>query len=149
MRYCDSHRLSIMVGLLSIMGVLCCASGCTKQKRPVQIVTSEIELTDTRLHPPVQYDAVNYSLQGRVTNHSDHTLTNLYLKLKLKDCRSDGACDTVGEDSITANLSVPPGQTRSINELVRFLDFPKPRGQLQWHLSYSSDSQVFVSAMNR
>ena len=147
--YRHRHPLRVMVRLLSIMGALWYANGCTQQTKTIRIDSHDIVLAETRLHPPVRYDAVNYSLQGRVTNHSDRPLTQLYLKLKLQDCRREGDCDTVGEDAITANLSVPPGQTRSLNQLVRFLNFPKPLGQLQWHLSYSTDNQTFLSATSR
>lgn len=149
MIHCDRDNLLDMVRMLTIMVTLWSVSGCAEQTKPVQIATSEIELSDTRLHPAVQYDSVNYSLQGRVTNNSVHTLTKLYMKIKLQDCRRDGPCDTVGEDSVSTNLSLPPGQTRSVNELVRFLDFPKPRGQLQWYLSYSTDDHTFMTAERR
>ena len=73
-------------------------------------------------------------LTARVRNRSRYTLTNLSLRVIVRDCEPDGKqCITVGESNASQYLTIPPGQTRAMNASVYFSDLPKLR---KWHWDF-------------
>ena len=73
-------------------------------------------------------------LTARVTNRSRYTLTNLSLRVIVRDCEPDGKqCITVGEDTASEYFTIPPGQTRALDTPVRFNNLPKLR---KWHWNF-------------
>jgi len=97
-----------------------------------RIKSSEIGLKDLKLDG-VPYGPVGeYNVTGRVTNGSKYPLTALVLKITLTDNYPDGNLEIIGEERVTFNVTVPPYQTRNIQQYVWFRNFPKPAGKYQF-----------------
>jgi hypothetical protein len=99
-----------------------------------RIQFSEVELVDLGLQPRYKYtQSGSYTLVGRVRNGSaQYTLSQIRLKLTMRDCTEPAGCETVGEVDESIYLSVPPGQARDLDEFVDFSGLGQPRGKHQW-----------------
>jgi len=99
-----------------------------------RVKPQEVEFTDMRLGRS-QYGS-SYQLTGRVRNLSTtYSISSLTLRIVLRDCITPQDCSTVGDRNEYVIVSVPPGQTRGVDELVYFSDVPAFRGSFAW--SYS------------
>ena len=75
----------------------------------------------------------SYTLSGRLRNLSArYGLSELRLKITMRDCVAPANCETVGEAEQPMYKSVPPGQGRDINEFVHFRDLGPARGKHEW-----------------
>ena len=61
-----------------------------------------------------------------------YTLSEVRLKLTMRDCRKPKDCEVVGETVESLYTSVPPGQARDLDEHVLFSAMRQPRGTYQW-----------------
>lgn len=127
-----------VLGLLGVLVALAVVGGAYLYQRnkkeqeaeALRISRDQVELVD--LQPPPQY-AGSYKLAGRVRNKSQRfTLTELTLKISLRDCVAPGSCETIGETVETAWVSVPPQQARGLDEYVLFSNLAPSRGNLEW-----------------
>lgn len=96
-----------------------------------RIAIAEVQLIDLLLQPG--YSSGVYTLVGRLRNGSaQYSLTSLRLKLTMQDCADLTGCETVGEVVESIYASVPPGQSRDLNEFVSFTGLGRARGKHQW-----------------
>jgi hypothetical protein len=96
-----------------------------------RVKASEVEISDLRLGR-AQYGS-SYQLTGRVRNLSPRfTVTSLRLRVLLQDCLAANDCSTVGDSTAYVSLSVPPSQTRAIDDSVHSSDVPPLRGTFRW-----------------
>lgn len=82
-----------------------------------QITREQIEFRSLRMGvggPLVQ-------LQGRVSNNNPtHTLTQVEMRLRVIECDASFRCDTLGDQTESIAVSVPPNQSREISHDVFF-----------------------------
>jgi cell division protein FtsL len=96
-----------------------------------RITPSEVEFVDLTLRP--SQGTGSYTLLGRVRNRSArYALSELRVKITMRDCVAPANCETVGEVEQPMYLNVPPGQARDLNEFVHFRDLGQPRGKHEW-----------------
>ena len=96
-----------------------------------RVKANEVELSDLRLDRP-QYGS-SYQLTGRVRNRSERfEIGSLRLRVVLQDCLGANDCSIVGDTIAWVFVSVPPGQTRAIDDSVHFSDVPPFRGNFAW-----------------
>lgn len=97
-----------------------------------RIAANEVDLIELRLLPQT-YSPESFELVGRIRNKSArYTLTDLRLRITMKDCLAANQCETVGESSAWLFQDVPPGQSREIKDSVYFRNLGKPRGKFEW-----------------
>ncbi|HYA47100.1 MAG TPA: hypothetical protein VEF92_06060 [Burkholderiales bacterium] len=95
-----------------------------------RIATTDVQLTETRL---IVRSPGAYTLTGRLRNGSaQFSIESLQIRLTLRDCVSKNRCETIGETTQPLSVSVPPGQTRGVEERVYFSDLPSLKGNLEW-----------------
>jgi Ca2+/Na+ antiporter len=75
-----------------------------------------------------------WRVRGNVANRSSRALSGFKLKIMVRDCPAGSSCVTIGEDLVSAYVSVPPGQKRSFDQSVRLYDMPTPT-KLEWGYS--------------
>jgi hypothetical protein len=96
-----------------------------------RIKLNEVELVDLVLRPG--HSTGSYTLVGRIRNQStQYTLSEVRLKLTMRDCKGSNDCEIVGETKESLYTSVPPGQARDLDEYVHFSGMRQPRGKYQW-----------------
>jgi hypothetical protein len=96
------------------------------------IAPTEIQFDDFSLIPE-KYMTDSFHLLGRIKNKSrQHTLQDLRLKVIMRDCIKPSACEIVGEAETRILATVPPGQSRDINESLYFANIAKPKGEYKW-----------------
>jgi hypothetical protein len=94
-----------------------------------RVTDTEVQLTELRLVPGYG----SYTLVGRLRNSSARfSIQSLQLRVTLRDCVSKNQCETIGQATPYLSLSVPPGQTRGVEERLYFSSLPKIRGNLEW-----------------
>ena len=54
-------------------------------------------------------------LKGNVTNNSKYRLGSLGFIVRIEDCPPQKGCITIGQESVRAVVSVPPGQMRAFS----------------------------------
>jgi curved DNA-binding protein CbpA len=86
------------------------------------------------------YDYKSGMFEGRVANHSAHTLSSFFVSIRVLDCVS--SCATVVDRTLLVDVRVPPGQSRDfysgpIASLPNPNDIPVIRGaaRYQWALT--------------
>ena len=95
-----------------------------------RVTNKDVYLTELRLVPRSP-DA--YTLVWRLRNGSSQfSIQSLQIRLKLRDCVSKNQCETIGETTQYLSLSVPPGQTRGVDERIYFSSVPRLKGNLEW-----------------
>lgn len=95
-----------------------------------RIANTDVHLTETRL---IVRSPGSYTLIGRLRNgSSQYSIQSLRVRLTLRDCVSKTKCDAIGETTQSLSISVPPGQTRGVEERVYFSNLPGLKGNLQW-----------------
>ena len=102
-----------------------------------RIPVSQLSLEGLSLDTSGSY---GYSLSGRIKNNSPtSTLTQARLLVTFQDCTveaSTSGCLTIGEESLTAYVNVPPGQARDFKQSIVFQGVtPRAKGRLVWHCS--------------
>jgi hypothetical protein len=75
-----------------------------------------------------------WRVRGNVTNRSSRALSGFKLKITVRDCPAGSSCVTIGEDVVSAYVTVPPSQKRSFDQSVRLWDMPTPT---KWDWGYS------------
>ena len=107
------------------------ANRIEREAARARIQRSEVSCDDLELQPG--YGSAAYRLLGRIRNKSQrYTLTELKLKLTMRDCNAQGDCETVGETEESIYVTIPPGQARDLDEYVYFSHLGQLRGRLQW-----------------
>ena len=78
-------------------------------------------------------DEWDYS--GRATNNSDKSITDLKIRITLRDCEAGQTppddCVVIGDRADLLSTNIPPRQARDFSEKVTF-DNATPRGELNW-----------------
>jgi hypothetical protein len=100
-----------------------------------RVPKDRVELTDLRMNI-----GGSGHLSGRVRNNdTTHTITGFALRLRIQDCEppvkpgaEPGRCDTVGDETRTVYMSVPPNQVREIREWVSFSNLGAERPGRTW-----------------
>jgi len=96
-----------------------------------RIKPNEVELVDLAFRPGS--GTGSYTLVGRTRNRStQYTLSEVRLRLTMRDCTGSNDCEIVGETEKSLYTSVPPGQARDLDEYVHFSGMRQPRGKYQW-----------------
>lgn len=104
-----------------------------------RISREEIQLSDFKLSK----SAYKHQISGRIKNNSSKfTLSELGLKITLKDCIEDTSsteskCDIVGQSDTAIDTTVPPGQARDFSRNVDFDSETRIRGKLSWYYTVS------------
>lgn len=97
-----------------------------------RITRNEIELADLTLGKD-RVSPSGYTLRGRVRNRSaNHSLTDLTIRLTMKDCAEPTKCEVVGQTEERIHVTVPPGQARDLYEYVYFSNLGSARGKHEW-----------------
>jgi len=95
-----------------------------------RLTRKDVHLTELQLIPR---SPGSYTLVGRLQNGSaQFSIQSLQIRLTLRDCVSENQCETIGETTQHVSLSVPPGQTRGVEERVYFSSLPSLKGNLEW-----------------
>ena len=81
------------------------------------ISATDIALADVQLKKESSW----WVLKGNVTNNSKYTLGSLGFIVRIEDCPPQKGCITIGQESVLATVSVPPGQMRAFSS--RAMDF--------------------------
>jgi hypothetical protein len=103
-----------------------------KHRMPI----ADLQLEDMLLQPTYS----SYKLIGRARNNSTrYTTTQAEIQLTLRDCIQEN-CDVIGQQTETVYLSVPPQQSRGIDQYVLFSSLPTLRGKLAWDYRVTSIS---------
>lgn len=121
--------VGVLVSLALIWYFIHQQEGEASKKR---ITANEVDLIDLRLSPQT-YSHESFELVGRIRNKSArYTLTDLRLRITVKDCLAANQCETIGESSAWLFISVPSGQSRGIKKSVYFSNLGEPRGLFEW-----------------
>lgn len=79
------------------------------------------------------------AVTGTLKNNSPlYTLRTVTLAYRVQDCPRDeqaprSQCETVGQETRTAYVSVPPGQIREFRSSVSFPNMPPIKGRIVWN----------------
>jgi hypothetical protein len=92
------------------------------------ISPSELVLSDATLSRSL----ASWELKGLIKNNSTHTVPALWLKVTVRDCPSDSACVTIGEEIKRIVINISPAQTRIIDEGDLFSEEMFIPKKLQW-----------------
>ena len=96
-----------------------------------RISPAEIQFDNLRLAP--SYSAESFRLVGRIKNKSQSfSLRDMRIKITMRDCIKPGECEIVGESTAWTFATIPPGQSRDIDESVHFSNLAKPKGKYEW-----------------
>lgn len=72
-------------------------------------------------------------LQGRVSNNNPiYTLTQVEMRLRVLECDASFRCDTLGDQTESIAVSVPPQQSREISHDVFFSGLGAARLRRSW-----------------
>ncbi len=136
------YLLAALVGIVAIIALYLVNASSENQKKAEaakhRMSASDLAIQDTTLSSP----AGNYSsqLSGRVRNLSPrYTLTNLQMRVVVQDC-VDAICDTVGDETESIYVRVPPGQVRDFGHSFYFPNVARFRGKWQWNYTVQSVS---------
>ena len=58
--------------------------------------------------------------------------------MTVRDCPAEGECETVGDKAEQVYTSVPPGQSRGLDEHVYFSALPRFKGRFEWSYAVTS-----------
>ena len=75
------------------------------------ISRTDITLDDVQLKKESSW----WVLKGNVTNNSKYRLGSLGFIVRIEDCPPQKGCITIGQESVRAIVSVPPGQMRAFS----------------------------------
>jgi len=81
------------------------------------ISATDIALDDVQLKKESSW----WVLKGNVTNNSKYRLGSLGFIVRIEDCPPQKECITIGQESVRAIVSVPPGQMRAFSSYA--IDF--------------------------
>lgn len=96
-----------------------------------RIAPTELQITNLALAPHTY--GSSYRLTGRLKNTSSkYTVQKVILQITIKDCITPDNCEIVGDTSVSIWGTVPPQQTRALNENAYFTDLPAFRGKWKW-----------------
>jgi hypothetical protein len=119
----------VVVGLVAIVIYLINSENERTAKSHSLILPSQLEFRDVRL----QQTYGSWKNTGNVKNNSAHTLTDLKLKVMVRDCDDSSACTVIGEDDdVFVWVTVPPSQLRSFDTLVSLRNIPTPK-KVSWN----------------
>lgn len=128
-------ELLVGIGILVAIGVVWYLKNEQEEvasKR--RIVPAGIQFDNLRLAP--SYSAESFLLLSRIKNKTQRfSLRDLRLKITMHDCIKPGDCEIVGESTACSFATVPPGQSRDIDESVYFSNLAKPKGKYEWGYS--------------
>jgi len=123
--------LLILIGVLAVAFFVLYEYEQTDEKASrSRITNTDVHLTETRL---ILRSPGAYTLVGRLRNGSaQFSIQSLQIRLTLRDCVSKNQCATIGETTQSLSVSVPPGQTRGVEERIYFSSLPSLKGNLEW-----------------
>ncbi|HVW04641.1 MAG TPA: hypothetical protein VHB78_06510 [Vicinamibacterales bacterium] len=132
------RALMVLAGVLVV--VLFAVNAQDEQERAAsrtRIGPQEVELSDMRLEQsPYGSSNRSYQLTGRIKNLSKaFNINSVQLRIVLNDCVVASDCSTVGDKTEVIDVSVPPGQTRGIDQTISFSAVPPFRGAVVWNYS--------------
>jgi hypothetical protein len=124
--------LLVLIGVLAVGVIVFYAYQQMEEKASRgRIANTDVHLTELRLIPR---SPGAYTLVARLRNGSaQFTIQSLQIRLTLRDCVSKNQCETIGETIQNLSLSVPPGQTRGLEERMYFSNLPSLKGNLEWN----------------
>ncbi len=127
--------LLVVIGVLVVIGIIWYLKNQHEEElAKKRIVPNEIQFVDLRLAP--SYSPESFRLLGRIKNKSQRfILTDLRVKITMRDCVKPGDCEIVGECIAWSFADVPPGQSRDLDESVYFSHLAKPKGKYEWDYS--------------
>ena len=77
----------------------------------------------------------NWNYTGRATNNSDKSVTDLKVRITLRDCEAGQTppddCVIIGDQADLLSINIPPRQARDFSDAVSF-EHATPRGELNW-----------------
>lgn len=79
----------------------------------------------------------SWKLTGNARNNSTHTVTQIELMITLQNCPTPNSCVTVGQNTATEYVTIPPNQMRAIEAYVSFPNLP-PLEQWTWNYHIQS-----------
>ncbi len=125
------NALLILIGVLALgFFVLYEYQQMEEKASRGRIANTDVHLTELRL---ILRSPGSYTLAGRLRNGSaQFSIQSLQIRLTLRDCVSKNQCETIGETTQYVSLSVPPGQTRGVEERIYFSSLPSLKGNLEW-----------------
>jgi hypothetical protein len=130
--------LLVLAGVLVV--VLVAVNEQDEQERVAsrsRVAPQEVELSDMRLErTPYDSSYRSYQLTGRIKNLSNaFNIDSIQLRIVLNDCVAASDCSTVGDRTEDISVSVPPRQTRGIDQTISFSAVPPFRGAFVWNYS--------------
>ena len=77
----------------------------------------------------------NWNYTGRATNNSEKSVTDLKIRITLRDCEAGKTslddCVVIGDQADLLSINIPPRQARDFSDAVSF-EHATPRGELNW-----------------
>jgi hypothetical protein len=91
-----------------------------------RVALSAISATDIALDDvQLKKESSRWDLKGNVTNNSKYRLGSLGFIVRIEDCPPQKGCITIGQESVRATVSVPPGQIRAFSSYsIEFKGMP-------------------------
>jgi lysylphosphatidylglycerol synthetase-like protein (DUF2156 family) len=136
------RALMVLAGVLVVVliVVLVAVNEQDEQERAAsrsRVTPQEVELSDMRLEQSLDRSFyLSYRLTGRIKNLSNaFNIDSVQLRIVLNDCVVASDCSTVGDTTRDISVSVPPGQTRGIDQTISFSAVPPFRGAVVWNYS--------------
>ena len=116
----------VVGGLAAIIYITTASENQRAAKSHSLIVPSQLDLNNLTLRQSYG----SWKVSGTIMNNSSYTLTDLKLKVTVRDCSA--SCVTIGETGMYVFVSVPPSQLRSFETSVYFDNMPTPKN-LSWN----------------
>ena len=131
--------LLVLLGVL-VLGALGIAAWVyqnnLEQNREREAAKTRIRIAEVDLSDLTLGSGSSSTLAGRVKNNSKtYRLSEIVLKITMRDCDAAGKCEIVGEEEVRSYSDIPPGQARDISQYVSFSGLGSPRGKRQWDYS--------------
>lgn len=134
MRY---RRTRTFIIALTAAGAALGALSCSKEQRPAApaavVMPADLSFPGLQMRPGA--DRTTYTLIGRVRNGSKVAVSEVTLNVWMEDVLHTGASTSSASTVIVLRHEVPPGESRSFEEMVVFRDLPKPKGRHEWNYS--------------
>jgi hypothetical protein len=96
-----------------------------------RLALTSIDASDLSLSD-VQLVKSPWTLKGNVVNNSKYGLGSLTFLVKVEDCPPQKPCITIGQESASVSVSVPPGQMRAFRSSALRFDGMPSAVNLRW-----------------
>ncbi len=133
-RFGKALLIAVGIALLAV-AALYIRNNQEEEAAKKRITASEIDLIDLHLLPH-SYSNESFEISCRIRNKSSrYTLTDMRLRVTLKDCIDAKKCETVGDSTAWVFATVPPGQSRELRDSMYFSNLGRPSGKFEWDYS--------------